>query len=158
MNASSDGADGRGDGGSSRAAHSARVRLEVAFLDADEAPPTPAPFAAHDERPRLTALVVAAEADVRRYVRECLRERADVRLLEAGTAAAAIALADSCAPDFVIVDESQRGMLSTQALVRAIVIVDDVPHDASSSVTRVRLLTRPFTAEGLLAEVRELLR
>jgi hypothetical protein len=49
-------------------------------------------------------------------------------------------------------------MLSTQALVRAIVIVDDVPHDASSSVTRVRLLTRPFTAEGLLAEVRELLR
>ena len=52
---------------------SPRVRLEVAFLDADQAAPAPAPSPAADERACLTVLVVAAEVDVRRYVRECLR-------------------------------------------------------------------------------------
>ena len=59
--------------------------MEVAFLDADQAAPAPAPPAALDERTCLTVLVVAAEADLRRYVRECLRERTDLRLLEAAT-------------------------------------------------------------------------
>ena len=40
---------------------------------------------------------------------------------------------------------------------RAILIVDDVPHGAPASGTRVRLLARPFTAEGLVAEVRRCL-
>ncbi|HSQ32917.1 MAG TPA: hypothetical protein VLN49_23835 [Gemmatimonadaceae bacterium] len=35
-----------------------------------------------------------AESDVRRYVRECLRARSDLRFLDAATAAAAITLAD----------------------------------------------------------------
>ena len=156
MNASNDGNAGRDEGSSSKVAPSARVRLEVAFLDADDAAPTAPPFA-HDERPRLTALVVAAEADVRRYVRECLRERTDVRLLEAGTVGAATALAGSCAPDFMIVDESQSSMLMAHGSVPAIVMVDDVPHDLPTPATSVRLLARPFTAEGLLAEVRRLL-
>jgi hypothetical protein len=43
------------------------------------------------------------------------------------------------------------------AAVAPIVIVDDVPHGAPASGTRVRLLARPFTAEGLLAEVDQLL-
>jgi len=156
MNPPNDGKASR-DGGSPDHAHSARVRLEVAFLDADEAPPTPAPLAPHDEQPRLTALIIAAESDVRRYVRECLRERVDIQLLEAGTATAAAALAESYPPDLVILDESQNGMLPALALRRAIIIVDDLPHDSSTSAPNVRLLARPFTAEGLLAEVRQLL-
>ena len=154
MTHSSGGNPGRDDGGSSEAPHSARVRLEVAFLDADEAAPTPAAVWTHDERPRLTALVVAAEVDVRRYVRECLRERVDVRLLEAGTASAASALAASVAPDLLIVDDSEFVVLATELPARTIVLVDDVPHDSHHAATNVRLLARPFTADGLLAEVR----
>lgn len=151
---------GRGDGVSptrpSPPSSSPRVRLEVAFLDADEAAPAPAPPAL-DERTRLTVLVVAAEADFRRYVRECLRERADLRLLEAATIAASIALAGYYSPELLVVDEPQRDVLIPLSQLRAIVIVDDVPREAPASGSRVRLLTRPFTAEGLMAEVGQLL-
>jgi hypothetical protein len=137
--------------------NSPRVRLEVAFLDADQAAPAPAPPAALDERTRLTVLVVAAEADLRRYVRECLRERTDVRVLEAATVTAAITLAAYLPPELLVVDEPERNVLVTLSELRAIVIVDDVPHGAPASGTRVRLLARPFTAEGLVAEVGQLL-
>jgi hypothetical protein len=131
--------------------------LEVAFLDADHTAPAPAPPTALDERAGLTVLVVAAEADLRRYVRECLRERTDLRLLEAATVTAAVTLAGYYSPELLVVDEPQSGVLVTLPHLRAIVIVDDVPHGAPASGTRLRLLVRPFTAEGLVAEVGQLL-
>ena len=130
--------------------------MEVAFLDADESALAPAPPAL-DEGMRLTVLVVAAEADFRHYVRECLRERVDLRLLEAATIAAAIALAGYYSPELLVVDEPQRDVVVPLSKVRAIVVVDDVPHDAPGSEERVRLLARPFTAEGLVAEVAQVL-
>ena len=136
---------------------SPRVRLEVAFLDADQPAPADATPAVPDERTRLTVLVVAAEADLRRYVRECLRERPDLRVLEAATVAAAVTLAASCSPALLILDEPESDVLVSLSQVRAIVIVDDVPRDAPGSGTRRRLLARPFTAEGLAAEVGRLL-
>jgi hypothetical protein len=131
--------------------------LEVAFLDGDQAAPEPASSAALDERPRLTVLVVAAEADLRRYVRECLRERTDLRLIEAATVSDAVTLAAHWSPELLVVDEPQRDILATLSELRAIVIVDDVPRGAPVSGTRLRLLARPFTAEGLAAEVGRLL-
>ena len=139
-------------------APSSRVRLEVALLDADQAVPFPAPAPAPDEVPCLTALVVAAELDVRRYVRECLRERVDVRVVEAATVAAAVALAADAVPDFLVVDEPERAVVRALSSLRAIVIVDDVRHDAFAPGPRLRLLARPFTAEGLTAEVDRILR
>ena len=136
---------------------SPRVRLEVAFLDADQAAPAPVPPAALDEQTCLTVLVVAAEADVRRYVRECLRERTDVRVLEAATATAAVTLAGVYSPELLVVDGPQRDVVVTLSQLRAIVIVDDVPHDTARVETRLRLLARPFTAEGLVAAVGQLL-
>ena len=136
---------------------SQRVRLEVAFLDADQPAPAPTPETALDERPCLTVLVVAAEADVRCYVRECLRERPDVRVLEAATVTAAVALAAYHAPELLIVDAPERHVVVALPQLRAIVIVDDVPRDGHDVGTRLRLLARPFTAEGLGAEVRQLL-
>ncbi len=134
---------------------SPRVRLEVAFLDADQAAPAPAPAA--DERACLTVLVVAAEVDLRRYVRECLRERSDLRVLEAATVSTAVSLAADCSPDLLVVDEPERDVLAALSQVRAIVIVDDVPRETPASGTHVRLLGRPFTAERLVAEVGQLL-
>jgi hypothetical protein len=131
--------------------------LEVACLDADQVAPPPAPPAALDGRRCLTVLVVAAEADLRRYVRECLRERKDLRLLEAATITAAIALAADYSPDLLVVDEPECDVVATLSQLRAIVIVDDVPHRGPASGTRLRLLARPFTAEGLVAAVGQLL-
>ena len=69
---------------------SPRVRLEVAFLD--DQPTAPAPAAPPDEQARLTVLIVAAEADVRRSLRDCLRARSDLRILDAATLTEALAL------------------------------------------------------------------
>ena len=69
---------------------SPRVRLEVAFLDDHQTAPAPAPPL--DEQARLTVLIIAAEADVRRHLRECLRARSDLRILDAATLIEALAL------------------------------------------------------------------
>ena len=137
---------------------SPRVQLEVAFLDADQDAPAPSPPAALDERACLTVLVVAAEADLRRYVRECLRERTDLRLLEAATVTAAVALAAYYSPEILVVDEPERDVVVMLSQLRAIVIVDDVPRGAPASGTRIRLLARPFTAHELVDEVDRLQR
>jgi hypothetical protein len=136
---------------------SPRVLAEVAFLDADQAANAPALPVVLGERTRLTVLVVAAEADLRRYIRECLRERADLRILEAATVAAAVTLAAHDAPTLLVVDEPEREILVRLAHLRAVVIVDDVPHGVPVPGTHVRLLARPFTAERLVAEVGQLL-
>ena len=67
---------------------SAGVRLEVAIL-ADQTTSADEPAGVSDEPVRLTVLVLAAEADVRRYVRECLRDCVDVRVLDAASIAVA---------------------------------------------------------------------
>jgi CheY-like chemotaxis protein len=136
---------------------SPRVRLEIAFLDADQAALTPAAPAALDERNRLTVLVVAAEADLRRYVRECLRERSDLRVVEAASITAAVALVADHPPDLLIVDEPESDVLLTLPQLRAIVMVDDVPRDAPTSGPRRSLLAHPFSAERLVVEVSRLL-
>jgi hypothetical protein len=144
---------GRVDGAPSTPPPSAGVRLAVAILDADEAAPEPTTT---DGRAQRTVLVVAAEADLRRYVRECLRDRTDVRVLEAATVAAAAAVAAHGSPQLLIVDEPEGEILAVLSRLRAIVIVDDMPRRAPPEA-RLRLLARPFAAEGLLAEVGRLL-
>lgn len=136
---------------------SARVRLEVALLDADHAAPAPALSPVRDGRPCLTVIIVSAEADLRRYVRECLRERLDLRLLEAATVTAAVALSAGHSPAFLVVDEPEHDVLAALSEFRAIVIVDELPHGEPGAGTHLRLLARPFTAEGLVAEVDHLL-
>jgi len=135
---------------------SASVRLEVALLS-DRAAPAPVASAPRNERPGLTILVVAAEADVRHYVRECLHDRGDMRILEAETVAAALAIAAHDSPALLVVDASEREVLATLSRARAIVIVDDVPRHAGSFGPLIRFLTRPFTRDGLVAEVGRLL-
>ena len=135
---------------------SSRVQLEVAFLDADRANAEPVrePL---DERMRLTVLVIAAEADLRRYVRECLRDRTDLRVVEVATVGGAVTLAADLAPTLLVVDEPEHEVLAALADVRTILIVDDVPRGDATARARLRLLARPFTAEGLLADVDRLL-
>lgn len=135
---------------------SSRVQLEVAFLDAHRSAPAATDSVARDEQTSLLVLVVAAESDFRHYVRECLRERTDLRLIEAATVANAIALAASFTLALLIVDEPERDVVTALPQLRAIVIVDDVPGGAPPYGAHVRLIARPFTAEGLGAEIRQL--
>ena len=132
---------------------SARVRLEIAFLD--DSTTRPRDETADDGRPRLTVLVVAADADVRQYVGECLRGRTNLRVCEASNTRAAAELAKTTLPDLVIVDE--RDGLEGLSHLRAIILVDEIPYGAAASPF-VRLLNRPFSAEQLTSEVDLLLR
>jgi hypothetical protein len=132
--------------------------LELAFLDADEVVSAPAPVTSDDGHQSLTVLVVAAEADLRRYVRECLRERPDVRVVEAATIAMAVDRAAADSLHLLIVDEPESGVLALLSELRAIVLVDDVPHGAPAPAAGRRLLSRPFSAERLVTELGEVLR
>jgi hypothetical protein len=145
--------DGRTDGSPPAPPPSARVRLEVAILDAVQAAPALEPS---DERARRTVLVVAAEPDLRRYVRECLRDRADVRVIDAESIGAGLVLAAHDTPHLLVVDESEREILTAMPEILAILIVDDATN-ITAPEARLRLLGRPFRAEGLLAEVGRLL-
>ena len=100
-------------------------------------------------------LVVAADADVRRYVRECLRDRADLRVLEAATIGMATRLAALQAPTLLIVDAPDAGVLDTLVEVRAILVADDVPREAMPH-TRVTMLAQPFGARDLQALIDQL--
>ncbi|MES2525034.1 MAG: hypothetical protein V4617_20215 [Gemmatimonadota bacterium] len=133
---------------------SARMRLELAFLD--EGAPAPA-SPARDERNGPTLLVVAAEADLRRYVRECLHERLDLQVCDAATIDAAVALAAHREPALLIVDEPERGATAMLPEVHAIVLVDELPRGIADANSRVRLLARPFSADTLVNEVARLI-
>jgi hypothetical protein len=132
---------------------SSRVQLEVSFLDDDQAALAPDDSGVTEERQRVTVLVVAAESDLRRYVRECLRERTELRVLDAATVAGGIEVAARESPMLLVVDEPERDVLVALPEVRAIVIVDDVPRETTVSGVRHRQIARPFSREGLLAEV-----
>src|SRR4030095_16340484 len=89
---------------------SARVQLEVDILANGLTTPhsMAEPLADLSARPSgRTVLVVGAEPDVRRYIRECLRERSDVRVLEAASAADGETIATRDTPDLMIVDGRQ---------------------------------------------------
>ena len=132
---------------------SARVKLEVAILAADQVTPVADAAVASNEPVRLTVLVLAAEADVRRHVRECLRECADVRVLEAPTVALALTLEAQASPQVLVVDAPETEALMALPRVRAVVMVDEETRREQSEDARVRFLARPFTADQLVAEV-----
>ena len=125
---------------------SPRVRLEVELLASDQPAPMPAP-AVGDRRQRHTVLVIVTDADVRHYVRVCLRDRDDLRVLEAATIAAATQLAALHAPDLLIVDGPDTRILETLADVRAVLMVDDAASSAPNAL--ITMLTRPFGGRDL---------
>ena len=127
------------------------MRLEVELLASDQPAPLPA-AAIGDHHQRRTVLVVAGDADVRRYVRECLRDRADLRVLEAAAIAMAKRLAALQPPELLIVDAPEAGVLDTVMDVRAVLIADDVARDAMPNA-RIATLARPFGARDLRALV-----
>jgi DNA-binding NtrC family response regulator len=136
-------------------APSPRVRLEIDLLASDRHAPLSAP-AVGDRREQRTVLVVARDADVRRHVLECLRERTDLRVVEADTIATATRLAAREPPALLILDTADIALLEAIAEVRAVVMVDDVGPEAMRDA-RIATLARPFSGRDLESLVDRLL-
>jgi len=134
---------------------SARVRLEVDILGSEPGAPSPAAAPVRDDACR-GVLVVSADGDVRRYIRESLRDRVDLRVLEAATVHDARRLAEHTAASLVITDIPEARGFVVSLPVPAIVITDD-STDGMPATTEYVALPRPFTAEGLAAVVARLL-
>jgi hypothetical protein len=96
-------------------------------------------------------LVVAADADVRQYVRECLRERDDLGVLEASAVGMAERMVAEHAPEILIVDGRDAAVLRAIPEVRAILIADEIPVDLASA--RIATLVQPFGGRNLQALV-----
>jgi CheY-like chemotaxis protein len=151
-----------------------RVRLEVSILasasedgvpeTADEAPGT---------RPDLrTVLVVAAESDMRIYVRRCLRRQGGLHVVEAADGVSALRAGRRAPPDIIILDVDGHP-LAANALVDTlrsegvfagvplVIISDEETEDAklrlASGPAQSAILVKPFNARQLCAEVERML-
>ena len=135
---------------------SPRVRLEVDLLASDHPTPLPVP-AVGDRREQHTVLIVAGDADVRRHALECLRDRNDLRVLEAAPIAMARRLATLESPELLIVDAPELRVLDAIENVRAVLMVDDMTR-ADTRDPRIAILARPFSRQDLESIVDSLLR
>lgn len=139
-----------------------RIWLEVSILASASEGAHPEPQADKPALVEATVLVVARDADMRAYIRDCL-SATGLRLVElsdlAATAAGAIEHAD-----LLIIDLSRQERSSGERhaelkipphyahLPR--VLITDESHDAGHAATRnVALLHRPFNARRLQLEV-----
>ena len=135
---------------------SARVRLEAEVLTTQltadhELPVSRAADA--DVSVLRTVLVVASDADLRRYVRECLRDVQRVRVIEAASVTEALDLAVHDSPHVLIADWSAARVVSALSGVRAVLIADDLAEIFDARQAPVSLLPEPFSAERLAGEV-----
>jgi DNA-binding response OmpR family regulator len=154
------------------ASSSDRVRLEVSILASgsndtaavDEQTGEPASY--------RTVLVVAADSDMRSYVRGCLRHHERIRVVEVTDGEAALAATRLTLPDVVIIDMAHRGTAATvlgsarqarRVLTRVplIVITDDEPDDGGAQIlggaALALILVKPFNAQQLCGRVEDLL-
>jgi DNA-binding response OmpR family regulator len=151
-----------------------RVRLEVSILSSasDDGAPE-AEDEASGTRPDLrTVLVVAAESDMRIYVRRCLRRHGGIHVVETADRVSAVRAGTLTPPDIIILDadgpqpaaKALVGALRSEgafASVPLLIISDEEEHDAElrhgSSVTRSAILVKPFNSSQLCAEVERML-
>ena len=132
------------------------VRLEVEFLHGE--PEASREIDASSSGKRCAKVLVSSpDSHVREHVRECLRRCDDIQLIESATLDQSIEDATDDSVRLVIVDLAFVDLLVAHAMMPAIVVVDDVPRSYAPRNGRIRLLTRPFSADELVSEVRRAL-
>jgi len=147
-----------GDGAARRSASagapppSARVSLAVAILAGEAA------GASGAERPvgpgDRCILVVSFNADLRRYLRECLRDRADTAVLEAPTGADALVTLRSGAVHLVIADEAEAGaLLAVPIPIPTIIVATGGAGQPAPTSGAAAFITLPFSATTILAAI-----
>jgi hypothetical protein len=150
MTAPEDDALARPDEVATGRALSPRMSLEVAILSGEAADSGVGPPVAPGDR---CILVVSPNADLRRYVGQCLRQRRGTAVLEAPAAAAALAMLPSVAIHLIVADEGEAGPLLGLAAPGTLVIGDGAAHASAALPGAVGCITPPFSAASLLAAV-----
>jgi len=117
-------------------------------------------------------LVMAAEADMRTYVRRCLAQVASIQVMEAPDAQGMRGIARAMQPNLIVVDvdgepagsavDRMLGRQPELADVPMIVITDEAPGNdygtIGSGTASAAILVKPFNARRLCAEVHRLLK
>lgn len=173
--------DSAGSGQSGRdpaaAPTSDRLQLEIELLAATpEQTVAPEPIAGPGGR-QYTVLAAVVEADLRGYIRECLRERADLRVAETDPGEPVLAAIQRLRPALVIAEVS--GIPGVEAAsaggapgygapnddglspLPLLLIGDEAPEPLATGHprprTRMVFLAQPFNARRLLDAVERLL-
>jgi hypothetical protein len=123
---------------------SEQIALELAAL------PTGAP-SLDAEAP--LALVVAADADVRTYVRESLHSGTALAVLETGSVAAALEVALHRTPRVLVVSHGERAVVRHLPGVPAVILADETPAADLADARRLApliVVRGAFRAERLL--------
>jgi DNA-binding NtrC family response regulator len=138
---------------------SPQVQLEIAILAAEMAAPAHAPAAQPHAR---SVLIIAADADLRRYIADCLSENRELHVAAAGSVADAVVCAQQQPPQLILVDAPNVHTREQFHGTCTIVVVDELPAAAqrvsdASTTAPVAYITRPFNARSLLELVDRLL-
>ena len=139
---------------------STHARLEAEILRSELAPPRDAPQPTGDLSDPIDqriVLIVVADASLRRYVRECLRDSARFFVRDVETPRAAIEFVARVEPCVIIVDRVAEQVMRVLVDVRVIVIDDGLRGAEYEYGDRSAVLMSPFTAETLVAEIDRLL-
>lgn len=136
--------------------YAAAVRMQVARLAALHAASV---AAAPPTAPEVikTVMVVAACAQVRKVVRDCLAESGWVRVTEAASVEEATSLLAEGAPDLMLVDHPERAVLSMPGAEHVLLISSEVPRSHEMPRQLVGLLARPLKGERVSSKVLSLL-
>lgn len=140
-----------------RAPASARLQLEVLLLASETAPSEA--IVPTGRTIRRNVLVAVGDPDLRSYVAQCLRQREDLHVYEAGPGESPFGVAERMDADLVIVDASlmatERATLSaTPTLVTGAELPEQLPASAGR---RIAFLLQPFNATRMLAAVERIL-
>jgi hypothetical protein len=142
--------------GSTSAAASDRLRLEVELLAPTESSPAPA-AAGLDAVPR-TVLVAVGEPDLGTYVRRCLRAYRSLRVVEPDAGEHALAAVRRLSPTLLIAEAGTVGATPPLS-VPLLLLVEELPESTAARQPPAALafLLQPFNTRRLLAAVEPLL-
>jgi len=144
------------------------ARLEASILasSTDDARALDAAGPAEDE-PARTVVVVAGDADMRIYLRQCLVQVTSIRVLEAADVPRLQRIVRSAVPDLVVLDldgdpalERVLGRHAGLNTVPLIIISDELPKEYDGVRSRqapYSVLVKPFNSRRLCAEVHRVL-
>jgi CheY-like chemotaxis protein len=151
-----------------------RVQLEVSILSsASDDGATDAENGAPGTGPgSRTVLVIAAESDMRIYVRRCLRRHGGIHVVEVNDRISALQARELTPPDIIILDVDGHQLAATELVeslrsegafagVPFVITSDEETEDATrrlaGDVTPSAILVKPFNARQLCAEVERML-
>jgi hypothetical protein len=135
------------------AAGSRRLALEVAILASGSGTPgSPAALPTEALGGARLVLVGARDPELRGYLRDCLRERGDLRVVDLGVERS---MSDAGAPAALVIVDALTAVPGRHASTPRLMLADEAPDVRGAAP--VAILPTPFNRRGLLGAVAALL-